>query len=698
MLFRAGVFVFFAAFLSVLTTLFLLPTTSASAEDKLTWQFSEGNDPGNKGRMTARLSYAVPETDNAQVSGVCEARSSTGVNLVSLTLGADIGDLKENADVDVRFSGGGSEHVLEGSVHGRDIEVGITGVHLDVGINDDLWDLLTQKNSLDYLIPGYRAASLDLKDGHGAIKKFIAACRSYAEALSPKKSADASSSDSDMSEKEAFEAAKELNTLEGWEAFLTNYPNGFRADLARAYVKRLGNETPESPAPPPPPPPAQIASPPPPPPPPPAQVNTPPLSTVDLGPGSSRWQNLNRPIAMLQNRSFYAASVQGQGVELITFCLDPSMSQGNGYVLTGVIKESQPGIYPDFIGRINQGLANAAPLANGTMRQISITFSNGEQVFSATANPALVNGELAIGTLSQGFLANSRDLENFMAGNTVTFAAPPFSSTFQLSGSRDAICSVMDSCGAVVNGCPSSRNTVAPVSAPRPRCAGGSFYSKRANACICRKGRVLIDGVCKRRAKKCRKGFELVNGRCLRNEELDDRNLCGPGFTMVKGKCIHNNDLPKNKPKKPFAGSGGCKGGQIRLANGNCVCPKNMQYIGGSCVSLKQIQKNLQNIISDRRLKTEVSHITTLANGIKLYAFRYVWEDTMRVGVMAQDLLADPATSDAVTLTSAGFYTVDYGRLGLKMVTLEQWRQKGPAALARSAANPEARRPAAMAR
>ena len=43
----------------------------------------------------------------------------------------------------------------------------------------------------------------------------------------------------DVSAKDAFEAAKELGTLEAWNAFLDRYPDGFFADLARAYVKRL---------------------------------------------------------------------------------------------------------------------------------------------------------------------------------------------------------------------------------------------------------------------------------------------------------------------------------------------------------------------------------------------------------------------------------------------------------------------------
>ena len=43
-------------------------------------------------------------------------------------------------------------------------------------------------------------------------------------------------------EKEAFEAAKDLGTVEAWDAFLSNYPTGFHADLARAYVKKLAGQ------------------------------------------------------------------------------------------------------------------------------------------------------------------------------------------------------------------------------------------------------------------------------------------------------------------------------------------------------------------------------------------------------------------------------------------------------------------------
>lgn len=55
----------------------------------------------------------------------------------------------------------------------------------------------------------------------------------------PAANAQAAGGDSATSEKQAFDEAKELGTVEAWDAFLTNYPTGFRADLARAYVKKL---------------------------------------------------------------------------------------------------------------------------------------------------------------------------------------------------------------------------------------------------------------------------------------------------------------------------------------------------------------------------------------------------------------------------------------------------------------------------
>ncbi len=78
-------------------------------------------------------------------------------------------------------------------------------------------------------------------------------------------------------------------------------------------------------------------------------------------------------------------------------------------------------------------------------------------------------------------------------------------------------------------------------------------------------------------------------------------------------------------------------------------------------------------VVSDIRLKRDIANLVTLENGIKLYSFRYLWDDTVYVGVMAQDLLAHESYRDAVTMTQAGFYVVHYEMLGLRMITLNEW-------------------------
>ena len=84
---------------------------------------------------------------------------------------------------------------------------------------------------------------------------------------------------------------------------------------------------------------------------------------------------------------------------------------------------------------------------------------------------------------------------------------------------------------------------------------------------------------------------------------------------------------------------------------------------------------------SDRRLKRDIMHIATLETGIKLYRFKYFWDDQVHVGVMAQDLLGDEAFQHAVVMTQNGYYAVNYETLGLKMATLEAWRDYGLAAV-----------------
>jgi hypothetical protein len=75
---------------------------------------------------------------------------------------------------------------------------------------------------------------------------------------------------------------------------------------------------------------------------------------------------------------------------------------------------------------------------------------------------------------------------------------------------------------------------------------------------------------------------------------------------------------------------------------------------------------------SDARLKRDIVLVARLDNGLGLYRYRYLWSDVVYVGVMAQEVAyLYPAS---VVQGSDGYLRVDYGSLGLKLLTWEQWQ------------------------
>lgn len=84
---------------------------------------------------------------------------------------------------------------------------------------------------------------------------------------------------------------------------------------------------------------------------------------------------------------------------------------------------------------------------------------------------------------------------------------------------------------------------------------------------------------------------------------------------------------------------------------------------------------------SDNRLKRDIHLVDTLDNGMKIYAFKYLWSDQTYVGVMAQDLLNDPRWAHAVVTQRAGYYEVNYGKLNIRMTTLMDWQKQGRLAI-----------------
>jgi len=82
--------------------------------------------------------------------------------------------------------------------------------------------------------------------------------------------------------------------------------------------------------------------------------------------------------------------------------------------------------------------------------------------------------------------------------------------------------------------------------------------------------------------------------------------------------------------------------------------------------------------LSDRRFKRDVLLLARLDNGIGIYRYRYLWSDTIYVGVMAQEVAQ--IVPSAVIQASDGYLRVNYARLGLRMMTWDEWTAQYSAA------------------
>lgn len=198
----------------------------------------------------------------------------------------------------------------------------IVGVLIRPKHNSKVWRMLLSRLAVDYTIPGYRSSSLKLNGAHPKINSFVNACKSYEAGVGGTQTA--TNASGGISEKEAFGIAKEIGSVDGWNAFLKEFPTGFRADLARAFLKRLqgqgsttssgggGSTTvPTAPAAP-------------------TNVTAATLPTVSRGPGTSRWSNRTQRLRIAGGQSVYTASVRVPGLEMVTYCAEDKREGGFG--------------------------------------------------------------------------------------------------------------------------------------------------------------------------------------------------------------------------------------------------------------------------------------------------------------------------------------------------------------------------------
>jgi outer membrane immunogenic protein len=77
----------------------------------------------------------------------------------------------------------------------------------------------------------------------------------------------------------------------------------------------------------------------------------------------------------------------------------------------------------------------------------------------------------------------------------------------------------------------------------------------------------------------------------------------------------------------------------------------------------------------DVRLKRNIMLVGRLEDGLGIYRYQYLWSNTIYVGVLAQEVALDHP--DAVVRDPFGYLSIDYRKLGLKLMTLSEWEARG---------------------
>ena len=73
--------------------------------------------------------------------------------------------------------------------------------------------------------------------------------------------------------------------------------------------------------------------------------------------------------------------------------------------------------------------------------------------------------------------------------------------------------------------------------------------------------------------------------------------------------------------------------------------------------------------------RPDLAELGKTENGIKLYSWKYKSDLVATwVGVMAQDV--ETTHPEALVTGAGGFYRVYYSKLGVRMMTLEQWNAR----------------------
>ena len=169
-------------FILVAFLLVLNKGAGAAPEDNMVW--SSGRSAGEQGdnAPTAFLQYSIPETDAVAFEASCGGPAGSAARAV---FGYDTRDFNEGQAVVLAVSGDGFASELAGKVYGKGLEVGLSGIQVDLDMEAPVWGAMSNGTALTYRVSEGAPATLQLDGAAEAVGEFRAACRQTAAAAMP---------------------------------------------------------------------------------------------------------------------------------------------------------------------------------------------------------------------------------------------------------------------------------------------------------------------------------------------------------------------------------------------------------------------------------------------------------------------------------------------------------------------------------
>ncbi len=160
-----------AAGLIALGLHFAVTVEPGMAQSSQIWQSGRSSD--ENGSVRGWISYGVPETDNSQVNGSCDAGAP---GLAKMAFAANVGGMRDGATARVSFRGADFSRTVDGVVSLPRSEEGASVVEVQLTLGDPLWQGLARLQQLSYSVNGGPPVPLGLSGSSRAVDAFLQQC------------------------------------------------------------------------------------------------------------------------------------------------------------------------------------------------------------------------------------------------------------------------------------------------------------------------------------------------------------------------------------------------------------------------------------------------------------------------------------------------------------------------------------------